>query len=128
MDNSDKSLLDAHIQGDGAAFEELVRRYGGSLLGYLKKMSGNSDIADDLFQETFKRVHENAHQLSSDRFRSWLFTIATRVAIDGARRRGRMKVVSLNQGANNNGFRSGDELTEMTIEDNSFDPLESAAK
>jgi len=97
MENTDKSLIDAHRQGDKTAFGELVRRYGDSVLGYLTRMSGSRERAEDLFQETFKRVYEKAHTLRGNRFKPWLFTIATNVAIDGMRRRRRLQVVSLNQ-------------------------------
>ncbi|MHC4060147.1 MAG: RNA polymerase sigma factor [Planctomycetota bacterium] len=97
MENTDKSLIDAHCRGDREAFAELVRRYGGSVLGYLRKVSGRPDLAEDLFQETFRRVHEKAHTLRGNQFKPWLFKIATRVAIDGVRRRNRLKVVSLNR-------------------------------
>jgi RNA polymerase sigma-70 factor (ECF subfamily) len=98
MENTDKSLLEAHCRGDQEAFGELVRRYGGCVLGYLTKMSGSRETAEDLFQETFKRVHEKAHTLRGDAFRAWLFRIATHVAVDGVRRQSRgLKVVSLNR-------------------------------
>jgi RNA polymerase sigma-70 factor (ECF subfamily) len=97
MENTDKSLLDSHRQGNSTAFAELVRRYGNSLLGYLMRMCGNREQAEDFFQETFKRVHEKAHALRSEQFKPWLFTIATRVAIDGLKRRKRLQVISLNQ-------------------------------
>lgn len=97
MENTDKSLIDAHRKGDRKAFGELVRRYGDSVLGYLTKMTGSREQAEDLFQETFKRVYEKAHTLRGNHFKPWLFTIATNVAIDGMRRRRRLKVVSLNQ-------------------------------
>ena len=103
MVNADKSLIEAHLRGDKTAFEELVCRYGDSLLGYLTRMTGSRDQAEDLFQETFRRVHEKAHTLNSSNFRSWLFTIATRLAIDGLRRRQRLRAVSLNQAPDCNG-------------------------
>ena len=99
MLDTDKSLIDAHIGGDKKAFGELVRRYGDSVLGYLVRMTGNREQAEDFFQETFTRVHEKGHTFRGERFKSWLFTIATRVAIDGLRRRKRQPVVSLNQNA-----------------------------
>jgi RNA polymerase sigma-70 factor (ECF subfamily) len=97
MENIDRSLIDAHCKGDATAFGEIVRRYGDSVLGYLTRMAGNREQAEDLFQETFKRVHEKAHTFRGGQFKSWLFKIATRVTIDHARRRGRLKIVSLNQ-------------------------------
>ena len=97
MLDSDKSLIDAHIRGDRRAFGELVRRYGDSVLGYLVRMTGNREQAEDFFQETFQRVHEKGHTFRGERFKSWLFTIATRVAIDGLRKGRRQPVVSLNR-------------------------------
>lgn len=97
MENADKSLIDAHLAGDREAFAELVRRHGGIVLGYLRKMTGRPELAEDLFQETFKRVHEKAHTLRGSRFRPWLFKIATNVALDGMRRGSRSRMVSLDQ-------------------------------
>jgi len=96
MGSSDESLVAAHLAGDQAAFCELVRRYGDGVLGYLFHMTGNLSQAEDLFQETFKRVHEKAHTFRGGRFKSWLFTIAMRAAIDSRRRR-RLTLVSLDQ-------------------------------
>ena len=97
MVNTDKSLIDAHCVGDRTAFGELVRRYGDSVLGYLMRMTGNREQAEDLFQETFKRVHEKAHTFRGLGFKNWLFRIATNAAIDGLRRQKRLRIVSLNQ-------------------------------
>ena len=127
METTDKSLIDAHRQGDKTAFEELLRRHGDSVLGYLMRMSGNREQAEDLFQETFKRVHEKAHTFRGTGFKSWLFTIATRVAIDGLRRRRRLSVVSLNQKldcANGSGQESG----AVVVADNSCEPSQEAIR
>ncbi len=99
MDKTDKSLIDAHLQGDSEAFGELVRRYGDSLLGYLTKMCRNREQAKDLFQETFRKVHQKAHTLRGDNFKGWLYTIATRVAMDSSRRSSRLRMVSLSSKA-----------------------------
>ena len=87
---SDESLLEAHRRGDPTAFEGLVRRYGDRLLGYLGRMSGNHQQAEDYFQETFRRVHEKADTFQGrSSFKSWLYKIAGNVAIDGMRRKSR---------------------------------------
>jgi len=127
MDNTDKSLIDAHCQGDPTAFSELVRRYGDSILGYLMRMSGNHHQAEDLFQETFKRVHEKAHTFRGGKFKSWLFTIATHVAIDVMRRRRRMQVVSLNQKLDCTD-QDSEELSAVALADDSYEPSQEAAK
>ncbi len=94
MEGLDESLVAAHLRGDPAAFRELVRRYGDGVLGYLFRMTGSRDQAEDLFQETFQRVHEKARTYRGGSFKSWLFTIATRVTIDTARRRKRAPILS----------------------------------
>jgi len=123
MDNTDKSLINAHLKGDKTAFGELVRRYGDSVLGYLMRMTGSREQAEDYFQEAFKRVHQKAHTLRGSQFKSWLFKIATNVAIDGMRRRSRLQVVSLNQEL---GCADGNcqQLGAVAVADNSSEPSE----
>jgi len=125
MVNTDKSLIDAHIKGDTTAFAELVRRYGDSLLGYLTRMTGSRERAEDLFQETFKRVHEKADTFRGSRIKSWLFAIATNVAIDGFRRSKRLQVTSLNQKLDC-GDEEGQELSAVALADNSYEPSRKA--
>jgi RNA polymerase sigma-70 factor (ECF subfamily) len=127
MENSDKSLLEAHLQGDEAAFGELVRRYGDSVLGYLIRMSRNREQAEDLFQETFKRVYEKAHTFRGPQFKGWLFKIATRVALDGFRRGKRIKAISLNQQLDCDDPNS-EQLGNVALVDNSYNPSEQALK
>jgi len=89
------------------------------------KMSGNCEQAEDFFQETFKRVHEKAHTLRGNRFKPWLFTIATRVAIDGLRKR--PQFVSLNQKLD---CAEGhcEESSAIAVADRSFEPSQEALK
>jgi len=127
MEETDKNLIDAHLQGDREAFGELVRRYGDSLLGYLTKICRNREQAKDLFQETFKRVHEKAHTLRSNQFKSWLYTIATRVAMDGLRRDNRVRMVSLNQQIDCDGDNCP-ELGAVAVAADCDDPSQEASK
>jgi len=127
MENSDKSLLEAHLKGDEAAFGELVRRYGSSILGYLIRMSRNREQAEDLFQETFKRVHEKAHTFRGPQFKGWLFRIATNVALDGRRKIKRLKEISLNQQLENDNPDS-EQLGSIAHADDSCNPSEQASK
>lgn len=122
MGYSDENLIAAHLQGDPTAFRELVCRYGDGVLGYLCHMTGNRDQAEDLFQETFKRVHEKAHTFRGECFKSWLYTIATRATIDGARRRKKRMMVSLNQDSDcdeQNGLQLG-----AVADENAPDPAD----
>ncbi|MHC4363432.1 MAG: RNA polymerase sigma factor [Planctomycetota bacterium] len=127
MEITDKSLVDAHLQGDPTAFGELVRRYGDSLLGYLTKICRNREQAKDLFQETFRKVHEKAHTLKTSHFKSWLYTIATRVAMDSLRKSKRVRMVSLNQPAGCDGDNCP-ELGAVALADETQDPSAEAVK
>jgi RNA polymerase sigma-70 factor (ECF subfamily) len=127
MEKTDKSLIDAHCQGDAAAFGELVRRYGDNVLGYLIRMSGNREQAEDFFQETFKRVHEKAHTFRGPQFKGWLFKIATNVVLDGIRRNKHTKAISLNQQLDCDNPNS-EQLDAVALADNSCNPSEQALK
>jgi len=122
MGQSDENLIAAHLKGDPTAFRELVCRHGDGVLGYLCHMTGNRDQAEDLFQETFKRVYEKARTFRGESFRSWLFTIATRLTIDGARRRGRRTVLSLDQ--QSDGSQDGDPPAAGLVDETALNPAE----
>jgi RNA polymerase sigma factor (sigma-70 family) len=67
-------------------FERLYERHASEILGYLRRLAGQSD-AEDAFQETFLRALRAYPALrSAENLRGWLFTIATRVVIDDRRR------------------------------------------
>ncbi len=126
MDSTDESLIAAYCQGDKTAFGEIVRRYADSMLGYLTRMSRDREEAQDLFQETFRRVHEKAHTFAGGAFKNWLFTIATNVAIDGLRRRKRLRLVSLNQPVDC--ADSDEEFGAAIAADNRCNPYDQAIK
>jgi RNA polymerase sigma-70 factor (ECF subfamily) len=95
------------------------------LLGYLKKMTGSIELAEDLFQETFKRVHEKAGTFRGSRIKNWLFAIATNAAIDGFRRNSRLQVTSLNQRLDCDD-NEGRELSAVAVAENSYEPSQTA--
>ncbi|MBN2591305.1 MAG: sigma-70 family RNA polymerase sigma factor [Sedimentisphaerales bacterium] len=125
MMNTDKSLIEAHCKGDQKAFGEIVRRYGDSVLGYLIKMTGDKEHAEDLFQETFKRVHEKSHTFKGKEFKSWLFKIATNVTYDGFRKKQRTQSKGLNVNFYN---ENGEDLVSTAAADNSFNPSVATVK
>lgn len=90
MEPTDETLMELYQKGDEEALTQLVRRHAGPLLGYLTRMSANPHQAEDLFQETFLRVHRKAGTFRPEgKFKPWLYTIATRLAVDDLRRRKR---------------------------------------
>ncbi len=86
-DQSDEALMMAYQDGNEAALETLVRRHADGLLGYLVKMTGSHAQAEDLFQETFVRVHKKSNTFRADgRFKPWLYAIGTNLALDFLRK------------------------------------------
>jgi len=68
-------------------FERLYEAHAAEILGYLRRVAAAGE-AEDAFQETFLRALRGYGSVSSaDNLRAWLFTIATRVAIDHYRSR-----------------------------------------
>lgn len=87
---SDEILMAAYQAGNQAAFSELFTRHGPSVYGFLARRLADRALADDLFQETFLRVHRARDTYDSTRpFRAWLFGIAHHLLIDALRDRGR---------------------------------------
>jgi RNA polymerase sigma-70 factor, ECF subfamily len=68
--------------------DELIVRYQHRLLRYLLFLTGNRDLADDLFQDVWMRVLVRGAQFNGQaRFETWLFTIARNLVIDHRRKR-----------------------------------------
>ena len=89
---------------DAGAFEELMRRYQRPLVGFLMRLTGNLDAAQDLAEETFVRVWQSAPRYRpSAKFTTWLFTIASRLATDHARRAQVRRAVPLDAPAADDG-------------------------
>lgn len=73
-------------QRDEAGFDVLIGAYGPRLFGYLARLTGSRQRADDLLQEVFVRVVRRIGDYEHDgRFDAWIFRIATNVARDHVR-------------------------------------------
>jgi RNA polymerase sigma-70 factor (ECF subfamily) len=95
---SDEDLLAGFARGQAEAFGVLVRRYERELYGYLRRYLGDSELAEDVFQNTFLQLYTKIAQYETGRpVRPWLYTIATHQAIDALRRNSRHQAVSLDQ-------------------------------
>jgi RNA polymerase sigma-70 factor (ECF subfamily) len=83
------SLLDDYVlfenwmKGDVRGFSALYERYKNRVFGFLVRMTGDREIAEDLLQDTFLAAMRNAQQFDRQRnFLSWLFGIAHKRTID----------------------------------------------
>src|SRR5213082_600591 len=96
---TDEALLGRYRdEGRTEDFNELVRRYENELYRYLARYTGDSSLADDVFQNTFLQVHLKRGLYEDGRpLRPWLYAIATHQAVDALRKSGRHPTVSLDQ-------------------------------
>ncbi len=84
---SDEELMEAFGGGDVEALSEIIQRHGSRLFGFLYRLTGGRESAEDAYQDVFLRVVRAAEDYRpTANFTSWLYTIARNVAIDHARR------------------------------------------
>ena len=84
--DSDLDLMLRVRQGDSASFDELLRRYRLPLVKYFCRMVRDQALAEDLAQEAFLRVYKARHRYRPDaRFTTWLYRIATNLALNAIR-------------------------------------------
>ena len=93
---SDHALLEGTLAGDEDAFAELVARYRNQITSYIYRMTSDYDGAVDLAQETFMRVYRAAARYQTTHaFSTYIYKIATNLAISELRKRKRRRLVSL---------------------------------
>lgn len=92
---SDHFLLEATRTGDEAAFAELVGRYRNPLTNYIYRLTNDYDTSVDLAQETFVRLYQAIDRYHTTyAFSTYIYRIATNLAISELRRRKRRRLVS----------------------------------
>jgi RNA polymerase sigma-70 factor (ECF subfamily) len=93
---TDAELLEHYMDGDEAAFQEIVARYKNSLYAFLKQFLNRTDLVEDVFQETFLQLFTSRASFDSSRpLRPWLFTIAANKAKDALRKSQRTSAVPI---------------------------------
>ncbi|HEV7510875.1 MAG TPA: sigma-70 family RNA polymerase sigma factor [Candidatus Acidoferrum sp.] len=95
MARTDVQLMLDVKAGDEQSFALLLHRYRRPLVNFLYRMVRNREQAEDLAQEVFIRVYRaRADYVPSAKFTTWLFRIATNLALNSLRdtRHQRMEV------------------------------------
>ncbi|HRH95379.1 MAG TPA: RNA polymerase sigma factor [Prosthecobacter sp.] len=89
-DEFDIELMRCLAEGDDLALNRLMDAWSQPLIAYLTRLTSSEATAQDLAQETFVRVYRHRLEYrSSQKFSTWLFAIATNLARNHARWRGR---------------------------------------
>lgn len=84
---NDEELIIRIKSGDEDAARELVERYYKAILRYCRWHCYSPEKAEDLTQETFFRLFRNLPEYEEqNKFRSYLYTIASRLCVDESRR------------------------------------------
>jgi RNA polymerase sigma-70 factor (ECF subfamily) len=93
---SDHQLIEATKAGDEAAFGEIMNRYRSPITNYLYRFLNDYEEAVDLAQETFVRVYFAIDRYHTGfAFSTYIYRIATNLAISEIRRRKRRRLLSL---------------------------------
>jgi RNA polymerase sigma-70 factor, ECF subfamily len=86
-----EAMVDADVMlrvkdGDDAAFEYLVTKFRRPMLSFMYRMARNSAVAEELVQEIFLRVYRSRATYNAEaKFSTWLYRIATNLAVNHAR-------------------------------------------
>ncbi|MFK8029178.1 MAG: RNA polymerase sigma factor [Gammaproteobacteria bacterium] len=84
---SDQELMTAYGTGDAGAFGELYARHKAPLYRYFKRQCPVTELADELFQETWARVIKARERYEATaKFTTWLYRIAHNLLMDYGRK------------------------------------------
>jgi RNA polymerase sigma-70 factor (ECF subfamily) len=110
MTDDTQSLAAGLRRRDPDLLDWLIEQYQHRLYRYLLFLTGNTALAEDLFQETWIRVLERGHQYNAkSKFESWLFAIARNLVIDVSRRKKIASLEELGDSESNQPFELPDE-------------------
>jgi len=87
MEGDELSLVERARSGESQAFRDLVVRYQRKVYAVALGIVKDRDLAWDVSQEAFVRVHRHLPEFKGDSsFSTWVLRITTHLAIDSVRR------------------------------------------
>lgn len=116
---TDQELVLQFIDGSQSSIEILIQRHKNKVFGYISMYIRDSNLAEDIFQETFLKVINSLRSgkyRDSGKFLSWVMRIAHNLIIDHFRREKQSNVLS-NDAYETDLFNSK-KLSDDNIEDN----------
>jgi RNA polymerase sigma-70 factor, ECF subfamily len=85
---ADAQLVQSCLQGDGSAWEMLVRRHTRRVYNLCYRFTSNSAAAEDLTQEVFLRIYRTMESYREEQgaFATWLARVTRNLLVDHYRR------------------------------------------
>lgn len=95
--SSDSQLIKAYVSGNEEAFAVLLNRHQEAIFKFIYNKIKDTDLANDLFQETFIKVIQKlklgAYQ-EEGKFLPWVLRIAHNLVIDHFRKQAKHRLIS----------------------------------
>lgn len=112
MQAADNELVNRAQAGEEAAFTEIVNLYSDKLFTLLVRMLRDRTEAEDALQETFLTLVEKIDTFKGNsRLYTWLYRIASNIALMKIRSRGGRIQVDIDESTVSNQVHSGDYMT-----------------
>lgn len=91
MLSGDQKLVERCLEGDGSAWETVIRSYGKSIYNLSYRFTNRREDAEDLTQEILLRVYRNLKSYRSEAgsLKNWLLRVARNLIIDHYRQQRR---------------------------------------
>lgn len=84
-------IIDGCKAGSAESFSQLVDIYSGRVYGYYYRLTGDSELSDELLSELFAKLVRKIGSYKGGAFESWLFKIASNIFNDYLRGKQRRK-------------------------------------
>jgi RNA polymerase sigma-70 factor, ECF subfamily len=85
--DEDYEILQNVAKGDSKAFESLYKKHKSALYGFCVYLTGETMRAQDIYQDTWIKISENAHTYQArNSFKSWSFQIARNLFLNQIKR------------------------------------------
>ncbi len=90
----DAQLVQQCLQGDGSAWEELVRRHTRRVFNICYQFTGNRTESEDLSQDVFLRIYRTlgSYRSAHGGFATWMTSVTRNLLIDHYRRTKRDRI------------------------------------
>ncbi len=82
---TDETLVRLYVEGNNEAFNVLLDRYESKVFTYINYIVRNTEVAEDLFQDTFMRVVatlKGGKYAEQQKFSAWLMRITHNILVD----------------------------------------------